>query len=225
VKAATPHTKSKKSKFSAEGTPFYNSDRTVSNNIPNETSSDVITHRIRFNVYKPNNIKLIFSPTEIVKKPSNCFNGSCINIKDIIKKAPSKELVQQDSLPEVITIPESVLPSYCGYLYADYEGLKLKKYWYKLVGRTLFQYYDSNDLQHFKVFDISGCFVKKSIDEDISHYKLYTFSLLLFKSVFKFYALDNQERDNWIKFINHSLNHRSVEDHYIQGVWNLARKL
>ena len=212
VRAASPNRV--KSKFGQEACKTLMSQRTLSL-IPDELPFGIPNHKIRYCFYQPNNIKLIDSPNYIVKRSSIYYNGSCQEIN--ITNQKISKIEKQDSLPEIITIVDNNLPIYSGYLYVDHEGLKLKKFWLKLTGRTLFQYNDQTDNLHFKVFDISGCFVHKCIDEEINTYKLFSFNLSFFKSVYKFYALDKQERDQWIDHINHSLNHRSLDEFYTQG--------
>ena len=103
---------------------------------------------------------------------------------------------------------------YEGYLYKySQTQKKMKKTYFKLVGKDLYYYKKKEETNHRGMHNLSGVFIKKG-DDFVFEGKKYLCIVILYK-VAKSYYFDNEEDYNtWFEKLNLAIQNKSLFDQY-----------
>ena len=101
-----------------------------------------------------------------------------------------------------------------GYLYLKQES-KLKRYWYKMANKYLFQYDNVEDPTHKSMVALQGVVIKEELEEIIdSKTILHPFTLSCANKGKTYYALKKEERIKWLKAIREDIGCYNFSDYY-----------
>jgi len=119
-----------------------------------------------------------------------------------------KDLVEYDSDDDIQDV------KYEGYLYKITQSKKLKKLWFKLIGRDLYYYKTKEDKSHKGMHNLSGVFLNEEAQHKIDNENFYCFSVIYPKKS-RLYYVDNQEDyTNWLKCMRRVTGYENLTDIY-----------
>jgi Ca2+-binding EF-hand superfamily protein len=91
---------------------------------------------------------------------------------------------------------------------------KLKKLWFKLIGKDIYYYKHKDDKAHKGMHNLSGVFVKEELKAKIDDSVYFCFSVIYPKKK-RIYYIDNEDDyKNWIKYIKKVTGYSTLTDIY-----------
>ena len=120
----------------------------------------------------------------------------------------------KDDDDDIFDIQEEQYVQYEGYVYKySQTQKKMKKTYFKLIGKDLYYYKKKEDKNHRGMHNLSGVFIKKGEDFEYEG-KKYLSIVILYKSE-KSYYFDNEEDFNiWFQKLNAAIQNKSLFDKY-----------
>lgn len=109
-----------------------------------------------------------------------------------------------------------------GVLYKITTTKKLKKLWFKLLGKDLYckkmikflDFKSSEETKHKGMHNLSGVFLQEENQHEIDGIKFYCFSVVYPKKS-RYYYVDNEEDyNNWLKNIRKAIGYSNLTDIY-----------
>ena len=121
---------------------------------------------------------------------------------------------KEDEDDDIIDIQEDQCVQYEGYVYKYSQSQKkMKKTYFKLVGKDLYYYKKKEEKNHRGMHNLSGVFIKKGEDFEYDG-KKYLSIVIVYKSE-KSYYFDNEDDFNiWFEKLNAAVQNKSLFDKY-----------
>ncbi len=109
---------------------------------------------------------------------------------------------------------EKPLIRYEGYIYKLSGSKKLKRVYFKLVGKDIYYFKNKDEVNHKGMHNLSGVFVKKGDDATIDGKKYYTISILYPQKDRTYYFEDEDLCKTWLEKFKLAIEHKSLLDDY-----------
>ena len=118
----------------------------------------------------------------------------------------SDESEDEEAIPPLVT--------HEGYIYKISHSKKLKKVYFKLIGKDFFYYKGKDDKSHKGMHNLSGIYIKEGDKVNIEGKDFYTFSIL-YPQKERTYFIDN-EKDfkEWMSKLHFAINYKNLLDQY-----------
>ena len=116
-----------------------------------------------------------------------------------------------ESEDDEITSP---LITHEGFIYKISHSKKLKKVYFKLIGKDFFYYKGKDDKNHKGMHNLSGIYIKKGGKVNIEGKIFYSFSILYPQKERTYYVEDENEFNEWMNKLNLAINYKSLLDQY-----------
>ena len=101
-----------------------------------------------------------------------------------------------------------------GYMYKITHSKKLKKVYFKLIGRDFYYFKNKDDPVHKGMHNLSGIYVTPSDPVVIEEKQFYNFSILYPKKARTYYIESEEECKEWLAKLNLAINFKSLLDQY-----------
>jgi hypothetical protein len=99
-------------------------------------------------------------------------------------------------------------------LYKITQTRKLKKLWFKLIGKEIYFYKNKDDKIHKGMHNLSGVFLKEESKAKLDDAIFFCFSMIYPKKK-RIYFIDNEtDYNNWIKCIRKVTGYSTLTDIY-----------
>ena len=125
-----------------------------------------------------------------------------------IKIISSDENDSDDEEPEANDI------KFEGHLYKITQSKKLKKLWFKLLYKDLYYYKSQEETVHKGMHNLSGVFVKEEQPITYDGKPLFCFSVIYPKKARHYYVDNEEEYQNWLRYIRRSTGYANLTDIY-----------
>ena len=134
------------------------------------------------------------------------------NVKNEEKTTTTTETKDEDD--DLFDIQEDQCVQYEGYVYKYSQSQKkIKKTYFKLVGKDLYYYKKKEEKNHRGMHNLSGVFIKRGEDFEFEGKKYYSI-VILYKNE-KAYYFDNENDFNiWFEKLNLAIQNKSLFDKY-----------
>ena len=116
-----------------------------------------------------------------------------------------------ESEDDEITSP---LITHEGFIYKISHSKKLKKVYFKLIGKDFFYYKGKDDKNHKGMHNLSGIYIKKGGKVNIEGKIFFSFSILYPQKERTYYVEDENEFNEWMNKLNLAINYKSLLDQY-----------
>ena len=116
-----------------------------------------------------------------------------------------------ESEDDEITSP---LITHEGFIYKISHSKKLKKVYFKLIGKDFFYYKGKDDKNHKGMHNLSGIYIKKGDKVNIEGKIFFSFSILYPQKERTYYVEDENEFNEWMNKLNLAINYKSLLDQY-----------
>ena len=121
------------------------------------------------------------------------------------------DIISDESDDEEYSPP---LVTHEGFIYKISHSKKLKKVYFKLIGKDFFYYKGKDDKNHKGMHNLSGIYIKKGDKVNIEGKDFYTFSILYPQKERTYYVEDENEFKEWMEKLNLAINYKSLLDQY-----------
>jgi hypothetical protein len=101
-----------------------------------------------------------------------------------------------------------------GYLYKITTSNKLKKLFFKLIGKDFYYYKNKTDLMHKGMHNIAGVFIKEEQNIKFENKELYCFSIIYPYRIRKYYLDNKLEQKKWIKDLREIVGYENLDEEY-----------
>ena len=134
------------------------------------------------------------------------------NVKNEENTSTTTETKDEDD--DLFDIQEDQCVQYEGYVYKYSQSQKkIKKTYFKLVGKDLYYYKKKEETNHRGMHNLSGVFIKRGEDFEFEGKKYYSI-VILYKNE-KAYYFDNEKDFNiWFEKLNQAIQNKSLFDKY-----------
>ena len=134
------------------------------------------------------------------------------NVKNEENTSTTTETKDEDD--DLFDIQEDQCVQYEGYVYKYSQSQKkIKKTYFKLVGKDLYYYKKKEEMNHRGMHNLSGVFIKRGEDFEFEGKKYYSI-VILYKNE-KAYYFDNEKDFNiWFEKLNQAIQNKSLFDKY-----------
>ena len=134
------------------------------------------------------------------------------NVKNEENTSTTTEIKDEDD--DLFDIQEDQCVQYEGYVYKYSQSQKkIKKTYFKLVGKDLYYYKKKEEMNHRGMHNLSGVFIKRGEDFEFEGKKYYSI-VILYKNE-KAYYFDNEKDFNiWFEKLNQAIQNKSLFDKY-----------
>jgi len=119
-----------------------------------------------------------------------------------------KDEVEYDSDDDIQDV------KYEGYLYKITQSKKLKKLWFKLLGKDLYYYKSKEDKQHKGMHNLSGVYLNEEAQHKIDNENFYCFSVIYPKKSRLYYVDNDADYHNWVKCVRKVTGYENLTDIY-----------
>jgi len=103
---------------------------------------------------------------------------------------------------------------YEGFLYKITQSKKLKKLWFKLIGRDLYYYKTKEDKQHKGMHNLSGVYLNEEPQHKIDDGNYHCFSVVYPKKSRLYYVDNESDFHNWVKCVRKVTGFENLTDIY-----------
>jgi Ca2+-binding EF-hand superfamily protein len=121
------------------------------------------------------------------------------------------DIISDESDDEEYSPP---LVTHEGFIYKISHSKKLKKVYFKLIGKDFFYYKGKDDKNHKGMHNLSGIYIKKGDKVNREGKDFYTFSILYPQKERTYYVEDENEFKEWMEKLNLAINYKSLLDQY-----------
>ena len=101
-----------------------------------------------------------------------------------------------------------------GYMYKISHSKKLKKVYFKLIGRDFYYFKNKDDTSHKGMHNLSGIYVKPGEKVVIEDKTFFTFSILYPQKARTYYIEDENEYKDWLNKLHLSIDYKNLLDLY-----------
>ena len=101
-----------------------------------------------------------------------------------------------------------------GYMYKISHSKKLKKVYFKLIGRDFYYFKNKEDTSHKGMHNLSGIYVKPGEKVTIEDKTFFTFSILYPQKARTYYIEDEKEYKDWLNKLHLSIDYKNLLDLY-----------
>ena len=101
-----------------------------------------------------------------------------------------------------------------GYMYKISHSKKLKKVYFKLIGRDFYYFKNKEDTSHKGMHNLSGIYVKPGEKVTIEDKTFFTFSILYPQKARTYYIEDEKEYKEWLNKLHLSIDYKNLLDLY-----------
>ena len=101
-----------------------------------------------------------------------------------------------------------------GYMYKISHSKKLKKVYFKLIGRDFYYFKNKDDTSHKGMHNLSGIYVKPGEKVVIEDKTFFTFSILYPQKARTYYIEDEKEYKDWLNKLHLSIDYKNLLDLY-----------
>ena len=101
-----------------------------------------------------------------------------------------------------------------GYMYKISHSKKLKKVYFKLIGRDFYYFKNKDDTSHKGMHNLSGIYVKPGEKVVIEDKTFFTFSILYPQKARTYYIEDENEYKDWLNKLHLSIHYKNLLDLY-----------
>ena len=103
---------------------------------------------------------------------------------------------------------------YEGHLYKITQSKKLKKLWFKLIGKDLYYYKSKEEKVHKGMHNLSGVFLNEENPTKIDNENFFCFSVVYPKKSRLYYCDNEDDFKNWVKCIRRVTGYENLADIY-----------
>jgi tRNA A-37 threonylcarbamoyl transferase component Bud32/Ca2+-binding EF-hand superfamily protein len=101
-----------------------------------------------------------------------------------------------------------------GYMYKISHSKKLKKVYFKLIGRDFYYFKNKEDTSHKGMHNLSGIYIKPGDKVIIEGKSFFTFSILYPQKARTYYIEDENEYKEWLNKLHLSIDYKNLLDLY-----------
>ena len=101
-----------------------------------------------------------------------------------------------------------------GYMYKISHSKKLKKVYFKLIGRDFYYFKNKEDTSHKGMHNLSGIYVKPGEKVTIEDKTFFTLSILYPQKARTYYIEDEKEYKDWLNKLHLSIDYKNLLDLY-----------
>lgn len=92
---------------------------------------------------------------------------------------------------------------------------KLKKLWFKLVGRDLYYYKSKEEnYNHKGMHNLSGVYLQEESETQIDNINYFSFSIIYPKKIRRYYSDDVREYKEWLSILKNVTGYANLTDIY-----------
>ena len=101
-----------------------------------------------------------------------------------------------------------------GYMYKITHSKKLKKVFFKLVGKDFYYFKNKDDNAHKGMHNLSGIYITPGKVTQMEDKMFYNFSILYPKKARTYYIENENEYNEWLEKLNLAINYKNLLDQY-----------
>lgn len=91
---------------------------------------------------------------------------------------------------------------------------KLKRKWYKLIGKEIYCYNSKDDINHVEMHNLTGVFIQRDKDEVIEGVTMFSFCIYISKKKFMYLSNSEDELLDWIDKLEKVVGFTDIFDIY-----------